>query len=43
MIFETKAPEKNFDSERKKLFAKIGELEMVKEWLKKNQERPDYE
>ncbi len=34
-IFETKAPEKNFESERKKLFAKIGELEMEKEWLKK--------
>ncbi|MCP4142977.1 MAG: transposase [Chloroflexi bacterium] len=33
-IFETKALEKNFESERKKLFAKIGELEMEK--LKKN-------
>ncbi len=30
-IFETKAPEKNFESERKKLFAKIGELKMEKE------------
>ncbi len=27
-IFETKAPEKNSESERKKLFVKIGELEM---------------
>ncbi len=35
-IFETKAPEKKIESERKKLFAKIGELEMEKEWLKKN-------
>ncbi len=35
-IFETKTTKKNFESERKKLFAKIGELEMVKEWLKKN-------
>ncbi len=26
---------KNFESERKKLFAKIGELEMEKQWLKK--------
>jgi len=34
-IFETKPPEKDFESERKKLFAKIGELEMEKEWLKK--------
>lgn len=34
-IFETKPPEKDFESERKKLYAKIGELEMEKEWLKK--------
>ncbi len=35
-IFETKAPEKNFESERKNLFAKICELEMETEWQKKN-------
>ncbi len=34
-IFETKVPEKNFESERKKLFSKIGELKL--EWLKKIQ------
>ncbi len=34
-IFETTAPAKDFDEERKKLYAKIGELEMEKEWLKK--------
>jgi transposase-like protein len=34
-IFETKPPEKDFESERNKLYAKIGELEMEKEWLKK--------
>ncbi len=33
-ICETKVPEKNFESERKKRFAKIGELEMKKAWLK---------
>ncbi len=38
-IFETKAPEKNFESERKMLFAKIGELAMEKEWLKKISEK----
>ncbi len=35
-IFETKTPEKNFESECKKLFAKIGELEMEKGLLKRN-------
>jgi len=34
-IFETKAPTQDFEIERKKLFAKIGELEMEKDWLKK--------
>ena len=34
-IFETKTVSKDFESEREKLFAKIGHLEMEKEWLKK--------
>ena len=35
-IFETTAPEENFDAEREKLFAKIGRLEVERDWLKKN-------
>lgn len=35
-IFETKASSNDFDAEREKLYAKIGQLEMEKEWLKKN-------
>lgn len=34
-IFETKAPSNDFETEREKLYAKIGKLEMEKEWLKK--------
>jgi transposase len=34
-IFETKAPSDNIEAEREKLYAKIGKLEMEKEWLKK--------
>lgn len=34
-IFSTKPPKEDFEKEREKLFAKIGELEMEKEWLKK--------
>ncbi len=34
-IFSTKSPQHNFEVEREKLFAKIGELEMEKDWLKK--------
>lgn len=34
-IFETKAPSNDFEAEREKLYAKIGKLEMEKEWLKK--------
>ncbi len=34
-IFSTKAPEENFEAERERLFAKIGQLEMEREWLKK--------
>ncbi len=35
-IFETKAPEVNFEKEREKLYAKIGQLEVERDWLKKN-------
>jgi transposase len=34
-IFETSAPVSNFDDEREKLYAKIGQLEVACDWLKK--------
>ncbi|MEY4110279.1 MAG: Transposase for insertion sequence element, partial [Bacteroidota bacterium] len=34
-IFETDRPVSNFDDEREQLFAKIGRLEMERDWLKK--------
>ena len=34
-IFETAAPQENFDAERETLFAKIGRLEVERDWLKK--------
>jgi transposase len=34
-MFSTKAPEENFENEKQRLFAKIGQLEMEREWLKK--------
>ncbi len=34
-IFETAPPDDNFEAEREKLFAKIGRLEMERDWLKK--------
>jgi transposase len=34
-IFETRPPEENFDAERERLFAKIGQIEMERDWLKK--------
>jgi len=34
-IFETSAPAANFDDEREKLYAKIGQLEVECDWLKK--------
>lgn len=34
-IFETKAPSNAFEEERNKLYAKIGQLEIEKDWLKK--------
>ncbi len=35
-IFETKAPEETFEKEREKLYAKIGQLQVERDWLKKN-------
>ena len=35
-IFETKSPEDNSEVEKDRLYAKIGQLEMEREWLKKN-------
>lgn len=34
-IFETSAPEQDFEAEKEKLYAKIGKLEMERDWLKK--------
>lgn len=34
-IFETKSPEDNSEVEKDRLYAKIGQLEMEREWLKK--------
>ena len=34
-IFATAPPEVSFEAEREKLFAKIGRLEMERDWLKK--------
>jgi transposase len=38
-IFATKAPKENFENEKTRLFAKIGELEMERDWLKKISKR----
>jgi transposase len=38
-IFETRPPEENFEAERDRLFAKIGQLEMERDWLKKISKR----
>lgn len=34
-IFQTEPPEMSFEKEREKLYAKIGQLEMERDWLKK--------
>jgi len=34
-VFETKAPEANSEAEKERLYAKIGQLEMERDWLKK--------
>ena len=38
-IFETRAPEENFEAEKEKLYAKIGQLEVERDWLKKTSRR----
>ena len=38
-IFQTEPPEVNFEAEREKLYAKIGQLEMERDWLKKISKR----
>ena len=38
-IFDTRPPEENFEAERERLFAKIGQLEMERDWLKKISKR----
>lgn len=38
-IFSTKAPKDDFENEKTRLFAKIGELEMERDWLKKISKR----
>jgi transposase-like protein len=34
-IFETRAPEEETEREKERLYAKIGQLEMERDWLKK--------
>ena len=38
-LFSTKAPEEDFEAEKQRLFAKIGQLEMERDWLKKTSKR----
>ena len=38
-IFSTKAPHDNFEAEKERLFSKIGQLEMERDWLKKISKR----
>jgi len=38
-IFSTKAPKDDFEAEKERLFAKIGQLEMERDWLKKISKR----
>jgi len=38
-IFETQPPETDFEAERERLFAKIGQLEVERDWLKKISKR----
>jgi len=34
-VFSSKAPEASFEAEKERLYAKIGKLEMERDWLKK--------
>lgn len=38
-IFSSQAPEENFEAEKERLYAKIGQLEMERDWLKKISKR----
>jgi len=38
-IFSTKSPEENFEAEKDRLYSKIGQLEMERDWLKKISKR----
>ena len=38
-VFETKTPKNDFEEERTRLYAKIGQLEMERDWLKKTAKR----
>jgi len=38
-IFSTKAPAEDFEAEKQRLYAKIGQLEMEHDWLKKISKR----
>ena len=38
-IFNTKAPAENLEAEKERLYAKIGQLEMERDWLKKISKR----
>ena len=38
-IFETKTPEAKFEAEKERLYAKIDQLEIEHDWLKKNSKR----
>ena len=38
-IFSTKAPDDDFEAEKERLYAKIGQLEMESDWLKKISKR----
>ncbi|NLP14368.1 MAG: transposase [Clostridium sp.] len=42
-IFASKAPKDDFEEERNRLFAKIGQLEMERDWLKKLQKGWGYD
>lgn len=35
VVFETEPPKTDFDDERERLYAKIGRLEVERDWLKK--------
>ena len=38
-IYSTKPPEENFEIEKDRLYSKIGQLEMERDWLKKISKR----